>query len=725
MKPDFFRIGEVLLFSLSILLLFLLIFESLIILPAWLQPLGRMHPLILHFPIAFLILVLILDYLRHHPSFAGQEFFSIILRYLFLIAVLLSSLSALTGLFLSLEDGYASEALFLHKWSALILVFLSIIVYYVRSKVWYSKKIAASSAAVVIVVLIIAGHLGSTLTHGENFILEPLTRNKNTFISLDEALVFDHAVLTVFEKKCISCHNVNKSKGELVLNRKERLLKGGASGALFVPGDPENSLLIQRIHLPIDDDEHMPPKGKTQLTDEEKTLIELWVARNASFEQRIVQLPDGDPLRQIATAYLSLNDKTTAQYDFPKADSKLLASLRNENRVIQALYKNSPALDVVFFNGKDFVPSDVEDLLVVKRQVVSLNLNHMPVEDDVSRIISQFENLEKLNLGFTRISGNFLESLGSLKKLKHISLSGTHADYTNVRNFIHDHSSLRSVALWNSNLSDEEISKLKAEYSGIQILHGIMESDEDILQLNPPVLTNPSKIFRDSLIVQLGHPIRDVEIRFTLDGSDPDDEKAITFVEGKTILTQGQLIKARAYKEGWMPSEIANLQVFRSRYVPDTVVLLSKLNRVHPANGALTFFDEEMGTFNANSPAWANNWAGFLRNDMEVLIEYKEPVLVSSVAMNILVEPETIIFPPISIEIWGGQSATTLQPIGQLKPRQPKQEGKPYIELIECQTKAFEGTHFKIIARSVPSLPDWHKRKGAPALLLVDELFVN
>jgi uncharacterized membrane protein len=725
MKPDFFRIGEVLLFFLNILLLFLLIFESFIVLPAWLQPLGRMHPLFLHFPIAFLILVIVLDYLRYHPSFTEQKIFTQLLRYLFLIAILFTSLSALSGLFLSLEDGYASELLFLHKWSAVVLLFLALIVYYLRNKSWYSKKISGISSAVVIVVLIIAGHLGSTLTHGENFILEPLTRNKNTSIAPDEALVFEHAVLTVFEKKCISCHNSSKSKGDLVLNRQESVLKGGASGALFLPGDPDNSLLIQRLHLPVDDEKHMPPKGKTQLTDEEKALIELWIFHNAPFEQRIVQLPDGHPLRQVATNYLSLNDKRTRQYDFDGADPVILQSLRNENRVIQPLYKDSPALDIVFFNPAEFKPLDLEELLALKQQIVSINLHQMPLQDDKSEVLRGFENLEKLNLNFTGISDHGLGSLGSFKNLRQISLSGTNIGYAGIKNFIKEQPMLRLVALWETKVTEHDILKLKEEFTGIQIVSNTSDRDEDILQLNPPVLGNASKIFRDSLILQLKHPIREVEIRFTLDGSEPDGEKGILFSEGNTILTHGQHIKARAYKEGWMPSDIAQLQVFRSRHVPDTVVLLSKLNRVHPANGALTFFDGEMGTFNANSPAWANNWAGFLRNDMELLIEYKEPVLVTSFAMNILVEPETIIFPPATVEVWGGASATSLRPIGQLKPRQPKQEGKPYIELIECEIKAFKGTHFKIIARPVPALPEWHKRKGAPALLLVDELFVN
>jgi len=107
-------------------------------------------------------------------------------------------------------------------------------------------------------------------------------------------------------------------------------------------------------------------------------------------------------------------------------------------------------------------------------------------------------------------------------------------------------------------------------------------------------------------------------------------------------------------------ASISSLNLYRCAYKPDSTILLTRLNRVHPANGALTFFDQQLGTFNANSPAWANNWAGFIRNDMEVLLEYKNPIEVSSVAMNTLIETEKSTFPPASIEIWVGTCAGKL-----------------------------------------------------------------
>jgi hypothetical protein len=216
-----------------------------------------------------------------------------------------------------------------------------------------------------------------------------------------------------------------------------------------------------------------------------------------------------------------------------------------------------------------------------------------------------------------------------------------------------------------------------------------------------------------------------VEIRYTLDNSEPDSVNSPVYIPEATLIRESTVIQAKAFKKGWYGSEKATFNIYQNRFSPDTVILLSRLNRVHPANGAQTFFDGELGGFNANSPAWANNWAGFSNEDMELLLEYKNPVTVSSFSLNILVEPETIIFPPLQIEVWGGDSEKNLKLIAKMKPDQPIGESKPYIQLIKCEVDSFRANYFKIIAKTVKEIPSWHRNKGRPALLLVDEMFVN
>lgn len=98
----------------------------------------------------------------------------------------------------------------------------------------------------------------------------------------NEKLVFQHVILPIFEAKCNKCHNEDKSKGDLRLDNYEVTMKGGENANNIVAGKPDDSLTIQRILLPLDDDEHMPPEGKEQVTPAELAAIRYWIQAGAS-----------------------------------------------------------------------------------------------------------------------------------------------------------------------------------------------------------------------------------------------------------------------------------------------------------------------------------------------------------------------------------------------------------------------------------------------------------
>lgn len=103
----------------------------------------------------------------------------------------------------------------------------------------------------------------------------------------NEKLVFQHVILPIFEAKCNKCHNEEKSKGDLRLDNYEVTMKGGENGSNIVAGKPDDSLTIQRILLPLDDDEHMPPDGKEQLTPAELAALRYWIQAGASATQKV------------------------------------------------------------------------------------------------------------------------------------------------------------------------------------------------------------------------------------------------------------------------------------------------------------------------------------------------------------------------------------------------------------------------------------------------------
>lgn len=89
---------------------------------------------------------------------------------------------------------------------------------------------------------------------------------------------FESKIRPILASQCYSCHSSkNKDvKGGLVVDSKDGLLKGGDSGAAIIPGQPENSLLLQAMNH---DGYEMPPSKK--LPDSVIQNFYLWIKMGA------------------------------------------------------------------------------------------------------------------------------------------------------------------------------------------------------------------------------------------------------------------------------------------------------------------------------------------------------------------------------------------------------------------------------------------------------------
>lgn len=102
-----------------------------------------------------------------------------------------------------------------------------------------------------------------------------------------DKLVFQDVLLPIFEAKCNTCHNEAKAKRGLRMDTYEMAMKGGKSqeegeGKNISPGKPDQSLSIKLVTSQVEDDDHMPPEGKEQLTKEEIALFRWWIQEGAS-----------------------------------------------------------------------------------------------------------------------------------------------------------------------------------------------------------------------------------------------------------------------------------------------------------------------------------------------------------------------------------------------------------------------------------------------------------
>ena len=118
-------------------------------------------------------------------------------------------------------------------------------------------------------------------------------------VSAAEKLQFNRDIRPILSDKCFFCHgsDANHRKGDLRLDEKQSAYKPAKSGEIaIVPGHPEKSALVSRIHLGKDDEDFMPPvkTGKT-LSDSEKGLLEQWIREGAEYQGHWAFMPPARP----------------------------------------------------------------------------------------------------------------------------------------------------------------------------------------------------------------------------------------------------------------------------------------------------------------------------------------------------------------------------------------------------------------------------------------------
>src|SRR5688572_892458 len=139
---------------------------------------GRLHPLLLHLPIGLLLGALVLEVLaaRHRVTRPALGL------YLWL-AALAAAVSAAAGWVLAHEDGYGGETLELHERLGIALAIAAVLAALLhdprgisRPRLWLYRLALVAACG----LLVPAGHLGSKLTHGEDWLEGPRERRETS-----------------------------------------------------------------------------------------------------------------------------------------------------------------------------------------------------------------------------------------------------------------------------------------------------------------------------------------------------------------------------------------------------------------------------------------------------------------------------------------------------------------------------------------------------------------
>jgi len=372
-----------------------------------------------------------------------------------------------------------------------------------------------------------AGHFGGSITHGGDFLLEPLKKQDEPAersISVDPPAdaesrerpstpetnaaaplaTFAGDVAPILEAKCVGCHGEDKRKGRLALHTREAIEKGGADGAVLTPGSAATSALIERMQLPSDDDDHMPPGEKPQPSAREIALIAAWIDAGASFDAGFAF----DPSAFSAEVPTSERETATDASPAPAADDRGAANFESDARSgagasapdrdavaalterlvhVQPIAQDDPLLWIDFAAPAATIDdaTAVALLTPLVEHVGDLSLARTKAGDETLRTVQKMRSLRRLDLRSTPVTDQGLQALVGAPELRELNLSQTALGDAAVDVLV-TLDQLERVFVWRSSISAAALARLHELRPRLEIDAGDAP-DSAALEVEPAV----------------------------------------------------------------------------------------------------------------------------------------------------------------------------------------------------------------------------------------------
>lgn len=294
---------------------------------------------------------------------------------------------------------------------------------------------------------------------------------------------WDTVVLPILENKCNQCHNEDRVRGRLRMDTYELLMQGGASGETVIPGDVEGSEFLVRIHLPLDDDDHMPPADQEQLTEAEIAILQWWIAQGASETKTVAELEPDDAINQALAAFAEQPDPVAGvMHDEPVEEEFRLPQPDDETRekiaaaatelgeigaMLMPIAQDSGGLQFTALNAIETLEDSHLDLLApVAEWVVTVDLARTKISDDGVAALAGMVNLERLHLENTGITDAALAHLRDLPRLSYLNLYATGITDEGLRQLA-GLKSLQAIYLWQTEVTDDGVDAFASGIPGL------------------------------------------------------------------------------------------------------------------------------------------------------------------------------------------------------------------------------------------------------------------
>jgi hypothetical protein len=253
------------------------------------------------------------------------------------------------------------------------------------------------------------------------------------------------------------------------------------------------------------------------------------------------------------------------------------------------------------------------------------------------------------------------------------------------------------------------------------VLGNMGYADASLFQLADPVVTASAIFFEQENEISLSLPFDKVTLRYTLDGSEPNEQSAI-YTKPVRVKNSGQF-KAKAFHPTCRPSNTVHVEYLKiNKKAPiKNIRLANSPHENYPGIGAVGLID----LFKGSNDFRDGKWMGFNDKEIEIWIEMEKDFYFEKITASMLSAPASWIFPPAAIEIFISKNGNEFYEIAKKEFDPPMENALSGHFFYDLFLKKEKGRFLKILIKNIPSIPDWHPGKGASGWLFLDEIIIE
>jgi Chitobiase/beta-hexosaminidase C-terminal domain len=240
-----------------------------------------------------------------------------------------------------------------------------------------------------------------------------------------------------------------------------------------------------------------------------------------------------------------------------------------------------------------------------------------------------------------------------------------------------------------------------------------------VIPLNQPVINTAGGFFKERVNISLKHVIKEVALRYTLNGTEPDSASSI-YREAFWVDSSFKLT-VKAFKKGWLPSKSVSSQFFKSGLPIAKAILQTSPDPKYALNADKILIDLDAG----DPGDFGTRALGYQKNDAVVILDMGKPTVMHSLNILNLQNLGAYIFPPVQMQVWGSNSLENWKLLSSQQTLMPVKLSPANTPFLALHFPATSYRYLKFSAKPIAKLPEWHPGKGQPGWFFMSELVVN